>query len=86
MLVIMLTIKKIMGFEDNFSKTVPTVIDDYTKKKFLNMQLENLRPQINIENNDKKSDEIYQIHIIDDKEFDERDHIGEKKEETLNTD
>ena len=50
------------------------------------MQLENLRPQINIENNDKKYDERYQINIIDDKESDERDHIGENKEGTLNTD
>ena len=50
------------------------------------MQLENLRPQLNIENNVKKYDEIYQINVIDDKESDERYHIGENKEETLNTD
>ena len=49
------------------------------------MQLEYLRPQRNIDNNDKKSDGIYQINIIDDKESDERDHIGENKEEKLNT-
>ena len=53
----------------------PTIIDDYTKKKFLNMQLENLRPQRNIENNDKQYDEIYQINLIDDKESDERYQI-----------
>ena len=41
------------GFRGSFFKIYPTVIDDYTKKKFLNMQLENLRPQRNIENNDK---------------------------------
>ena len=50
------------------------------------MQLEILRPQINIENNDKQSDERHQINMIDDKEYDERDHIGENKKETLNTD
>ena len=58
------------GFRGSFFKTAPTVIDDFTKKKFLNMQVENLRPQRNIENNDKKSDEIYQINIIDDKKSD----------------
>ena len=50
------------------------------------MQLEKLRPQRNIENNDKKYDEIYQINIIDDKEYDEGYQIGENKEETLNAD
>ena len=44
------------------------------------MQLENLRPQINIENNDKKYDERYQINIIDDKESDERDQISKNCE------
>ena len=50
------------------------------------MQLETLIPQRNIQNNDKQSDEIYQINKIDDKESDERDQIDERKEETLNTD
>ena len=45
----------------------------------MNMQLENLRPQRNIENNDKQSDEIYQINMIDDKKSDERDQIDENK-------
>ena len=40
------------GFRGLFFKIAPTVVDYYTKKKFLNMQLEHLRPQINIENND----------------------------------
>ena len=40
----------------------------------------------NIENNDRQYDERYQINMIDDKESDERYQIGEKKEETLNTD
>ena len=43
------------------------------------MQLENLRLQRNIENDDKHSGEIYQINMIDDKESDEIDHIGENK-------
>ena len=47
------------------------------------MQLENLRPQRNKENNDKKSDERYQINMINDKESDEIDQINENKEETL---
>ena len=84
--VIILMINKIMGIQGRFSTPPPTVINDYTKKKFLNMQLEILRPQINIENNDKQSDERHQINMIDDKEYDERDHIGENKKETLNTD
>ena len=50
------------------------------------MQLEHLRPQINIENNDKQSDERYQINMIDDNEYDEKYHIGENKKDTLNTD
>ena len=42
-----------MGFKGHFFKITPTVIYDYTKKKFLNMQLEILRPQRIIENNDR---------------------------------
>ena len=45
----------------------------------MNVQLENFIPHRNIENNDKQSDEIYQINMIDDKESNERDHIGEKR-------
>ena len=33
----------------------------------MNMQLENMRPQINKENNDKQYDKINQINMIDDK-------------------
>ena len=44
------------------------------------MQLENLIPQINIDNNDKQYDERYQINMIDDKDSDKRYHIGENKE------
>ena len=40
-------------FTGSFFKITPTVIDDYNKKKLMNMQLENLRPQRNIDNNDK---------------------------------
>ena len=73
------------GFTGSSFKISPTVIDDYTEKKLMNMQLENLIPQINIENNDKKTDEIYEIKMIDDTESDERYDIGANKEETLNT-
>ena len=58
------------GFRGSLFKIDPTVIDDYTKNKYLNMQLENLRPHINIKNNYKQSDEGYQINMIDDKEYD----------------
>ena len=44
-----------------------------------------MRPQRNIENTDKRSDERYQINMIDDKISNERDGIGENKEEALNT-
>ena len=64
--------KEDYGFRGSFFKISPTFIDEYTKKKFPNMQLENLIPQINIENNDKKTDEIYEIKMIDDTESDER--------------
>ena len=36
--------KKDYGFRGSFIKIAPTVIDDYTKKKILNMQLENPVP------------------------------------------
>ena len=42
------------GFIASFFKIAPTVIDAFTKKKLMNMELEILRPQRNIENNDKK--------------------------------
>ena len=63
------------GFTGSFFKFAPTVIYDYTKSKQMNMQLQNLRPQINIDNNDKQSDERYQINMIDDKGYDERDRV-----------
>ena len=69
------------GFTGSYFKIAPTVIDDNTKKKFLNIQLENLRPMRNIENNDKKTDEIYQKILIGDKESDERDQISKSDEE-----
>ena len=68
MLVIMLMIKKIMGLQVHIKPPPPpTVIYDYTKQKCLNMQLENLRPERNIDNNDKQTDERYQRNLIDDK-------------------
>ena len=78
--------KEYYGFTGHFFKIPSTVIYDYTKNKFLNMQQENLMRQINIENNDKQYDERYQINMIEDKEYDERDQICENKEEILNTD
>ena len=41
------------GFTESCFKIAPTVIDDYTKNKFLNMQLEYLSPQRNKDNIDK---------------------------------
>ena len=67
-------IKKIMGYRVIF-KIAPTVIYDYTKNKFMNMQLENLRPTINIEINENHTDERYQFFFIYDKKSDERYQI-----------
>ena len=39
------------GFTESYFKIPPTNIDGYTKNKILNMQQENLIPQINIDNN-----------------------------------
>ena len=39
------------------------------------MQQENMRPQKNIEINDKLPDEKYQNNKIDDKKYDERNQI-----------
>ena len=64
------------GFTGSSLKISPTVIDDCTKNKFLNMQLEISIPMRNIDNNDKKTDERYQNKLIDDKESDERDRIS----------
>ena len=77
--------KKDYGFTRSILKITPTVIYDYTQK-ILNILLENLRPQRNIENTVKQSDERYQINIIDDKEYNERYQISEYKEKRLNTD
>ena len=52
------------GFTESYFKIAPTNIDDYTKNKLLNMQRENLRPQRNIEINDKKIDERYQKILL----------------------
>ena len=61
------------GFTELFFKNASTVIDDYTKHKFLIMQLEYLIPQRKIDNNDKQSDERYQIIMFDNKESHETD-------------
>ena len=44
-------------FTGSFFKIPPTIIYDYTKKKWMNMQIENLRPQMNVQNIDEKPDE-----------------------------
>ena len=44
-------------FTGSYLRSPHTNIDDYTKNKCLNMQREDLRPQRNIENNDKQTDE-----------------------------
>ena len=41
------------GFTGSYFKIAPTNIDDYTKNKYLYMQQDHLRPQRNIEKNDK---------------------------------
>ena len=64
--------QKDYGFTGSFFKIIPTVIND-------NTQLENLKSQRNINNIYKQPDEINQINIIDYKESDKRDKIGEKK-------
>ena len=68
------------GFTGSYFKIPPTVIYYYTKNKFMNMQIENLRPMRNIENNGKQTDEIYQKILIDDKESDERYQISKNDE------
>ena len=78
--------KEDYGFTGSLLKMALTVIHDHRKMKFLNMQLENLRPQINIENNDKQFDERYQINMIDDKKSDERDQISKNDEEKVTED
>ena len=52
------------GFTGSYFKIVPTNIYDYIKNKFLNIQQENLRPQRNIEKNDKQTDERYQNYLL----------------------
>ena len=42
------------GFTVSYFRIPPRVIYSYTKKKYLNMQLENLRPMKNKDMNDKK--------------------------------
>ena len=47
------------------------------------MQQENLRPQINIDINDKKTDQVYQKNLIDDKKSDEKYQISKNDEEKI---
>ena len=52
------------GFTGSYFNISPTVIDDYTKNKFLNMQLKHLRRMRNLDNNDKQTDERYQKFLL----------------------
>ena len=73
------------GFRGSFFKIAPTVIYDYTKNIFLNMHLEDLIPQRNIENIEKKSDEGNRINMIHENLSDKRNQIG-KNDEDRSTD
>ena len=52
------------GFSESFFKIAPTNIDECTKNKLPNMQQENIRPQRNIEINDKLLDERYKNNLM----------------------
>ena len=67
--------EEMFGFSESYFKIAPTNIDEYTKIKLLNLQKGNMRPQINIEINDKIRDEKYQNNKTDDKKYDERNQI-----------
>ena len=69
------------GFTGSYFRIAPTNIDNCTKYKFLNTQQENLRPHINIENNEKQTYERYQKILIDGKESDERYQTSKNYEE-----
>ena len=69
------------GFTESYFEIAPTNIYEYINNKLLNVQQENLRPQRNIEINDKQTDERYQEIFIDDKESDEKDQISKNEEE-----
>ena len=53
----------------------PRHLDECTKSKLLNLKQENMRPQRNIEINEKIPDEKYQNNKHDDKDSDDRDQI-----------
>ena len=67
-------------FTGSYFNISPTVIDDYTKKKLMNMQLEKMISQRNIQDIDKQSYERNQINMIDEKVYDERNQIDENDE------
>ena len=69
------------GFTESFFKIAPTVIDNITKNKLINMHLEKSRYQRYIENIDKESDGRNWVDVIEDKESDERNQIGENDED-----
>ena len=59
--------KENFRFSESYFKIAPRNLDEYTKSKLLNLQQENMRPQRNIEINDKIPDEKYQNNKPDDK-------------------
>ena len=52
--------EEIFGFSESYFEIAPTNIDETTKRKLLKLQQVNMRPQRNIEINDKIPDEKYQ--------------------------
>ena len=67
--------EEICGFSESYFNIAPKNIDEYTKSKLLNLQHENMRPQRNIEINDKIPNEKYQNNKTADKTSDERDQV-----------
>ena len=67
--------KENVGFSESYFKIAPTNIDEYKKIKLLNLQQENMRPQKNIDINDKIPDEKYQNNKTDENKSDDRYQI-----------
>ena len=68
------------GFTSLLFKVYPTITDDITKKKLMNIKLVNLISQRDIQNIEKYYDEINWIDMIENKESDEINQIGENYE------
>ena len=59
--------KEMFGFSESYFKIAPTNIDEFTKRKVLNLQQDNMIPQRNIEINEKIPNERYQNNKTDHK-------------------